>query len=162
MLNTNSELRNLLQYGVEGVHYELDEDERVDRFNNDYIMDINTTGNIFVAYPEENVTDEEWARCITSNLNLRAHAATGVWSYLKKVDPKILDDLAALSDSYEAQVAELYATCTTVEEFATALELLSLKIEGEAAYKTAKEEIKKQYESWYTSHDKWQLPQGDG
>ncbi len=60
-LNTNSDLRNILQYGVEGTHYKLDEDTgKVVRLNQDYLMDINTTGNIFMAYPEEDMELDAW------------------------------------------------------------------------------------------------------
>ena len=66
-LNTNSAFRNLLQYGVEGMHYKLVEDENgtvtgVERLNNDYMMDLYTTGNMFIAYPDTaaGMTNEVW------------------------------------------------------------------------------------------------------
>ena len=63
-LNTNSDFRNLLQYGVEGTHYEVEEDENgsksVKRLNNDYLMDIYATGNVFVAYPEPEMSADIW------------------------------------------------------------------------------------------------------
>ncbi|MBQ7346529.1 MAG: hypothetical protein IJW55_01075 [Clostridia bacterium] len=55
-LNTNADFRNLLQYGVEGTHYKVEEAEdgtkTVNRLNNDYLMDIYATGNAFLAYPD--------------------------------------------------------------------------------------------------------------
>ncbi len=60
-LNTNSDLRNILQYGVEGVHYKIDDETgRVVRLNRDYIMDITRTGNVFMAYPEEYMSEDVW------------------------------------------------------------------------------------------------------
>ena len=66
-LNTNAEFRNLLQYGVEGMHYKLTENEYgvvtgVERLNNDYMMDLYTTGNMFIAYPDTaaGMTNEVW------------------------------------------------------------------------------------------------------
>lgn len=60
-LNTNSDLRNILQYGIEGTHYELDDvTGKVVRLNRDYIMDIETTGNVFMAYPEEDMDLDIW------------------------------------------------------------------------------------------------------
>lgn len=66
-LNTNSAFRNLLQYGVEGVHYKTVSNENgvitgVDRLNNDYVMDLYATGNMFIAYPdtEKGMTNEVW------------------------------------------------------------------------------------------------------
>ena len=53
LLNTDVKFRNLFQYGIEGVNYELDEDECATRMpNNLYRMDIYKTGNMFVAYPD--------------------------------------------------------------------------------------------------------------
>ena len=79
LLNTDPELRNVLLYGVEGIHYELldatypnpDEDDPnktltyYDKYddpiqyikmievkdNEAYVMDINKTGNTMIAYP---------------------------------------------------------------------------------------------------------------
>lgn len=63
-LNTNAAVRNLLQYGIEGVNYTVETVE--EKGENDstiyyeyakatrdnmYVMDINKTGNVFVAYP---------------------------------------------------------------------------------------------------------------
>lgn len=53
------ELRNILQYGVENLHYEIEkvstggakEREIVKRKNSDYIMNANYTGNLVTAYP---------------------------------------------------------------------------------------------------------------
>lgn len=62
-LNTNADFRNLIQYGIEGENYELVDSEQVDsegnpykvvrRLNDNYLMDINKTGNVLIAYPTE-------------------------------------------------------------------------------------------------------------
>ncbi|MBR2019235.1 MAG: hypothetical protein IKA05_02425 [Clostridia bacterium] len=65
-LNTNSDFRNLLQYGIEGTHYELekqpDGSTAVKRINNGngYVMDIFATGNVFIAYPEPDMSANIW------------------------------------------------------------------------------------------------------
>ena len=68
-LNTNSDFRNLLQYGVEGEHYDLVKNaegntvvkRRTDRSGNElYQMDIYKTGNIFIAYPETEMAPGIW------------------------------------------------------------------------------------------------------
>ena len=68
-LNTSADLRNLLQYGVEGEHYKVIEDEdgnkSVERLvdENDklyYSMDLFKTGNAFIAYPEAGMNPEIW------------------------------------------------------------------------------------------------------
>lgn len=66
-INTRTDLRNILQYGVEEVHYQLDEDGNLSRLNNDYMMDIAKTGNMFIAYPEEGVDADAWSYAKTQN-----------------------------------------------------------------------------------------------
>ncbi len=63
-LNTNTEIRNLLQYGIEGQHYIFDENNRVklmeDKNGNKYEMDIYATGNAFLAYPDPSMNASIW------------------------------------------------------------------------------------------------------
>ncbi|MBQ8432830.1 MAG: hypothetical protein IJX28_08100 [Clostridia bacterium] len=63
-LNTNSEFRNLLQYGVLNKHYKLVTEEdgatNLVRLNEDYMMDIYATGNVFLAYPEPEMSADVW------------------------------------------------------------------------------------------------------
>ena len=73
-INTQPELRNLLQYGVEGVHYNRDDDNRVVRVRDEngnaaYNMDIAHTGNTYIAYPEEGMSDDQWERDMERNLD---------------------------------------------------------------------------------------------
>ena len=76
-LNTNADLRNILQYGVEGEHYKLVEDEKgnvqVVRLTDEnknvlYSMDVFKTGNAFVAYPETNMKADVWEKAKKQNL----------------------------------------------------------------------------------------------
>jgi putative aldouronate transport system substrate-binding protein len=70
-LNTNSDLRNILQYGVEGEHYKIDDETgKLVRLNRDYIMDIESTGNVFMAYPEENMDLDVWEWGKKQNLDV--------------------------------------------------------------------------------------------
>lgn len=56
LLYTNEEFRNIIQYGIEGVHYTIDDKTGVlKRLNQDYMMDINKTGNVLIAHAEEGV-----------------------------------------------------------------------------------------------------------
>ncbi|MBQ5834262.1 MAG: hypothetical protein IIW36_05550 [Clostridia bacterium] len=77
-LNTNSDFRNLLQYGIEGEHYKLVKDENgnqtvkrlADRNGNEYyVMDIYKTGNIFIAYPESDMAPGIWESGKEQNRN---------------------------------------------------------------------------------------------
>jgi len=63
-MNTNAEFRNILQYGVEGTHYELIDNGNgtttVKPLVNDYKMDIYATGNVFLAHPEPQMSADIW------------------------------------------------------------------------------------------------------
>lgn len=63
-LNTNVEIRNLLQYGVEDKHYMFDANGRVslkeDKNGDKYEMDIYATGNAFLAYPDPRESASIW------------------------------------------------------------------------------------------------------
>ncbi len=62
-LNTNSTIRNLLQYGVEGKNYELSEPSEgqvLTMLNDDYQMTLEKTGNVFMAHPGEGKRADAW------------------------------------------------------------------------------------------------------
>ncbi|MBQ7379630.1 MAG: hypothetical protein IJW70_08165 [Clostridia bacterium] len=62
-LNTNSTIRNLLQYGIEGKNYELSEPsegEVLTILNDSYQMSIEKTGNVFMAHPGEGKRADAW------------------------------------------------------------------------------------------------------
>ena len=66
-LNTNSEFRNLLQYGVENKHYKMNVDEDTGKssleiIGDAYVMDIYATGNAFIAYPEPGMSEDIWEK----------------------------------------------------------------------------------------------------
>jgi len=54
-LNTKSEIRDLFGYGVEGTHYEIDDQGALHRLNNEYNMALEYTGNTFIAHAPEGV-----------------------------------------------------------------------------------------------------------
>lgn len=61
LLNTDSTMKNLLQYGIEGVNYEIDEETgMLVRLNRDYLMDTEKTGNCYISHPEEGLPADYW------------------------------------------------------------------------------------------------------
>ncbi len=59
-LNTRAEFRNLFGYGIEGVHYTLDSEDRLTKISDDYNMKLEYTGNSFIAYAPNGETMEYW------------------------------------------------------------------------------------------------------
>ena len=62
LINSNKEFRNILQYGVEGVHYtqyrELITPISGDKEESKYFMDMKYSGNMFILYPSSDMDAE--------------------------------------------------------------------------------------------------------
>lgn len=77
LFQTNEELANLLQYGIEGVNYQIDErNDSLIKMDDTYSMNNLVTGNTFIKYPENN--DKDYlANCIRANLGTAPSAFLG-------------------------------------------------------------------------------------
>lgn len=122
---TNPEVRNLLQYGIEGENYVLDKNGYVVELeNNLYKMDINTTGNIFNAYATDDTYttyDEDgnikdvWGLAKLQSSETLVHPlfrfdlneALADENNYYVIDNESLDALNALSDEYFAKILEI-------------------------------------------------------
>jgi len=64
LLNTDVYLRNLLNYGIEGIHYEKTGPNRIKYLpaHNNYIMADFTLGNLFITYLLPGDPDDKWAK----------------------------------------------------------------------------------------------------
>jgi ABC-type glycerol-3-phosphate transport system substrate-binding protein len=82
-LYTNSELFNILLYGVENVTYTVDEDTGIvsRKYSSDnntlYINDLYSVGNVFLAYQNDEMTEEE-LRLSADGWKLAKQASTDV------------------------------------------------------------------------------------
>lgn len=98
-LNTNADFRNLLQYGVLGEHYKLNEEgDTVERLTDEdgkllYDMDIYKTGNAFIAYPEPEMSKDVWENAKEQNRQAL-------------LDPLLDFDFAALVEKSDEAAAE--------------------------------------------------------
>ena len=77
LFQTNEELANLLQYGIEGVNYQIDErDNSLVKMDDTYTMNNFITGNTFIKYPENN--DKDYLKkCIAANSGTAPSAFLG-------------------------------------------------------------------------------------
>ncbi len=121
MLNTDPELRNLLQYGVENVHYEIDEDDGLVRINNEYIMNLVDTGNVFIAYPEEGMEEDVWEYGKKQNNDSLVSPLVGLGEHWHEVDTKMMDKIATLSAEYFARESACQNAEELVEFYTTAV-----------------------------------------
>lgn len=123
-LNTNKELKNILQYGIEGTHYTI-EKGALRRLNNDYMMDMDVTGNCFIAYPEEGKPADYWENVKNQNsealidpllgfdLTKLVNAYTTDPEHPAALDNAMINDIAAMSETIWAELE----ACKTYAEF---------------------------------------------
>ncbi len=129
-LNTNKELRNLLQYGIEGQHYELNDNGTVRLISNEqygtYRMDLEKTGNCFITTPTEELGADVWTYAKIQNndslidplMGFDFNTATANSDYNLDVD--LIDHI----DELNAKALKLIHECSTKDE------LLSLMADG--------------------------------
>lgn len=141
-LNTNSDLRNILQYGVEDVHYELDENGLLHRLNDNYMMDINKTGNVFMAYPEEGMPANVWNYGKSQNTAAKTLMTLGL--RFKDDDFKSSEDADAIEkiksalksiNDYSSDVEKRLNEAKSVEELEAIMREVATKFGSDANVK---------------------------
>jgi hypothetical protein len=161
-LNTNSDMRNLLAYGIEGVNYELTSDGVVSfKEGNLYNMDINKTGNVFVASPPPGSSVEAWEleKQLLNDAKLDVLAGFA-FTADDDLDIEIFKTMESLSE--EAQ--KMIDACTSVEELEKAMEDISSMVSRSADIKKARDNAYKPEEgegnSPYTVYYNWLIEKG--
>jgi hypothetical protein len=135
-LNTDSDFRNLFQYGIKETNYELDSDDCAKRLEgNLYQMDIYKTGNIFVAYPDGDIgmTYQTLENAKKQDLEVVTNPTMGF-----TIESADLPDLANLKTVVEASenFSARINACKTVEELKETLKYCNAEIQG-GIYKAA-------------------------
>jgi len=133
-LNTNSTLKNILQYGIEGENYIINEDTGIlERLNVDYLRDTVKTGNCFISHPEEGLPANYWEDAKKQSNETLINPLLGfsfnerLAEYGAKLDDSQLDVWAACN-------AETFAkldACPTYDEFVLELEAISKSMDYE-------------------------------
>lgn len=100
-LNTDETVRTILQYGVEGVHWRVDNsgDEPVIKLldeSKNYVMNLNDTGNVYLTYPAEGVGKSYWKYAMKQNGDSSANPYVG-FEYITDDNAKIFQSLATYS-----------------------------------------------------------------
>ncbi len=114
-INTNPELRNILQYGIKDKNYTIDSNGVLKRSENTgYFMDINKTGNIFMAHPEEGMPANLWeAVGVEHSENLAINPTSGfTFDSNSEGDLDSFIQILSLTDDYMKRIDE----CKTAED----------------------------------------------
>ncbi|MBQ2805450.1 MAG: hypothetical protein IJF08_00170 [Clostridia bacterium] len=115
-LNTDAEVRNILQYGIVEENYTL---EHVTVGGKDYVwakptrenvyvMDVNKTGNVFLTYPSSAADVQRWEYEKAQNLEMVTYPTVGLnYDADDKLDEKNLRIMNAISAAMAAELAEM-------------------------------------------------------
>lgn len=117
-LNTNEDVRTILQYGVEGYHWEketnADGEEVIDILRDDYVMNIVDTGNVYLTYPGEGIPKSYWEHSKQQNIDCAMNPYFG-FEYVTEDNMKNFETLKRLSETYLNKINSLSADEFTAE-----------------------------------------------
>ena len=133
LLNTNAEAKNLLQYGVEGVNYELDDDGALVYLNDAYRMNNLYTGNALLSYPAPGEAAGIREDGKAANRDSRVSPYFGLSDVASEIDQNLVAQMRELSDTY---MARMYA-CANAAELADFFENVKTELYAEPVYKAA-------------------------
>ena len=116
LLNTDSYVRNLLNYGLEGVHYEKVGENSIKILNLDqrrYEIPYFALGNLFITYTLDSEPETKWEDFKEFNDEAKVSPALG----FKFDASKVSSELAAINNVLEEFKQTLYSGSVDVEEY---------------------------------------------
>lgn len=110
-LNTDTELRTVLQYGAEGVHWQIDPDneDTIISLSDDYKMDLYTTGNVYMTYPDYGKTMADWDYGKQQNLESIVTPYLTFEGYVTEENAEMMAELDALSADIKSRIDKMTA-----------------------------------------------------
>ncbi len=130
--NTNEEIRNLFQYGLEEEHYLLSSDGVIRRTEEGekYRMDAAACGNLFLSYLDGTQPADIWTKGMQQNRDaviplMKGFELTGTLmqdeedpsiSYIQTQYQKLDIDLLTYMNTLDSEIEALLNACTTYDE----------------------------------------------
>ena len=94
LMNTDKTFKNTFQYGVAGTHYIYNDNGRIERISDDYMINMDYTGNHFIADLMEGDHPNKWQLAQDHNLNLVNSSFINTYIYVDKLlTPEHLEQL---------------------------------------------------------------------
>ncbi len=118
-LNTSSDIRTILQYGVKNVHWEyenVDSEDTIRIISDEYNMNLLKTGNVYMTYPGEGISLEYWEYGKQQNLDSISDPYMKFTGYRTEENAEMFEELAALSKDFKERLDAL-----TYDEYAAAI-----------------------------------------
>lgn len=109
-INTSTDIRTILQYGIEGENWEYENQDTQDTIrilNNNYQMDLVTTGNVYMTYPGEGVSLDYWNYGKQQNIDSISSPYIKFKGYINDNNKDLIKQLDELSKEYKAKLDAL-------------------------------------------------------
>ncbi|ATD58119.1 ABC transporter substrate-binding protein [Clostridium chauvoei] len=142
LLNTDEYLRNLINYGVEGTHYEKVGDKQIKLLpkEEDYRVGYYTVGNLFLTYVLDKEPLTKWDEFEDFNNKAKNSPALGF-----KFDPAAVStEIAAVNNVLEEFKSTIYSGSMDIDEY---LPKLNAKLKEQGVDKIIAE-MQKQIDEW--------------
>lgn len=142
LLNTDKYLRNLINYGIEGIHYEKISDNKIRLLEESqkYLVDYYTLGNLFITYVLDDEPDDKWAEFKAINDNSKISPVLG----FKFDSSNVKVEINSINSVLEEFKRSLYTGLVDTEEY---VEKLNNKLKS-AGIDKVEEELERQLNEW--------------
>ena len=110
LINTDQTFRTILQYGVEGVHWayeDPDTKETIKIISDDYKMDLNETGNVFMTYPGEGLPMSYWDQYLEHNIETISDPFMKMPEYVTEENSELYEELLELNKEYKERIDKM-------------------------------------------------------
>lgn len=144
LLNTDEYIRNLLNYGIEGTHYESVNDKQIKLTDkaSDYSVGYYTLGNLFITKVLDNEPETKWDEFQEFNDAAKESAVLG----FKFDTSKVTNEIAAINNVLEEFKSTIYSGSVDVDEY---LDKLNKKLKDQGIDRVI-EEMQTQLDAWLT------------
>ena len=142
LLNTDEYIRNLLNYGIEGTHYESVNDKQIKLTDKatDYSVGYYTLGNLFITKVLDNEPETKWDEFKEFNNAAKESAVLG----FKFDTSKVTNEIAAINNVLEEFKSTIYSGSVDVDEY---LDKLNKKLKDQGIDRVI-EEMQTQLDAW--------------
>lgn len=141
LLNTDPYIRNLLNYGIEGTHYEKVEDNKIRILDDkNYVVGYYTLGNMFLTYPLQQEPTTKWDEFVDFNNSAKNSPALG----FKFNTSPVRNELSAIFNVLEEYKQVIYSGSVDIDEYLTKF---NAKLKEQGIEKVIAD-VQKQIDEW--------------
>jgi len=132
-LNTSTDIRTVLQYGAQGVHWDYTSEDSKDTIKilkDSYKMRLTDTGNVYMTYPGPGRPMSDWDGGKQMNLDMISDPFMKFPGVVTEENKALLEQLVEVSKEYKARLDAL-----TPEEYEDAITAIKKEIKNDELIK---------------------------